>query len=80
MGLITYPETGGGNDNIDGATLRFAVRQMVGDNKTTLASLVNGWNVNTDKGNNSTLSEGMVEIFRYFNGATSYSSFGKEKN
>ena len=79
VGLITYPETGGGNDNIDGATLRFAVRQMVGDNKTTLASLVNGWNVNTDKGNNSTLSEGMVEIFRYFNGATSYSSFGKEK-
>ncbi|NNE36716.1 MAG: hypothetical protein HKN08_00300, partial [Gammaproteobacteria bacterium] len=79
VGLVTYPETGGGNDNIDGATLRFAVRQMIGGNKTALASLVNGWDSNDDSGNNSTLSEGMVEIYRYFNGAESYSSFGKAK-
>jgi Tfp pilus tip-associated adhesin PilY1 len=79
LGMMLYPETGGGNDNIDGAYLRYAVRQMTPANKAVLSGLVNAFNVNTDKGNNATLSEGMVDLYRYFNGGVSYSSFGKEK-
>ena len=38
LGMILYPETGGGNDNIDGAYIRYHVRQMIGDNQVAVSA------------------------------------------
>ena len=79
LGLMLFPETGGGNDSIDGGYLRFGVRQMTATNKSALSTLVNGLSKLGDKGNNSTLSLAMAEAYYYFNTKTNRASFGKIK-
>src|SRR3954470_3571882 len=37
LGLMMFPETGGGNDSIDGGYVKFGMRQMTSTNKTALA-------------------------------------------
>jgi len=36
LGLMMFPETGGGNDSIDGGYVRFGMRQMTTNNKSAL--------------------------------------------
>ena len=79
VGWMMYPETGGGNDSIDGAYVRFAMRQMTATNKAALSSMVNALDKTADKGNNSTLSLAMHEAYLYFGGRASRASFGKVK-
>ncbi|MFM1907731.1 MAG: hypothetical protein RLZZ591_1408 [Pseudomonadota bacterium] len=93
VGLGMYVETGGGNDNADGAYIRFGVRQMKNsdasptnsgtalapNNRYALSNLINGLDKLGDKGNNNTISLAMSEVYRYFKGDTSYSSYGKIK-
>ena len=79
VGWMMYPETGGGNDSIDGGYVRFAMRQMVSANKTALASMVGALDVGADKSNNSTIGLAMHEAYLYFSGAASRASFGKVK-
>src|SRR5947208_3616332 len=79
VGLSMFVETGGGNDNVDGAYVRFGIRQMTNTNKTALASMVNGLDQLGDKGNNATYSLAMDEMHRYFAGTASYSGYGKVK-
>lgn len=79
VGLMFFPETGGGNDSIDGAYVRYGVRQMTGANKAVLAAGVASLDRTADAGNNNTLSEGMVEVYRYFTGKASIGSHGKQK-
>ncbi|MFT7457712.1 MAG: Tfp pilus tip-associated adhesin PilY1 [Planctomycetota bacterium] len=79
VGLLMFPETGGDNDSIDGAYIRFAVRQMTNANKTVLSNLVNGLNKIADKGNNASPAQGMIEIHRYLSGGTSRAGHGKVK-
>ena len=79
VGIAMFVETGGGNDNIDGAYVRFGVRQMTTTNKTALSSLVSGLDKLGDKGNNATYSLAMGEMYRYFAGVASYSGYGKVK-
>ena len=79
VGWMMYPETGGGNDSIDGAYVRFGMRQMTTANKTALASMVTAFDITNDKGNNSTLGLAMHEAYLYFGGKINRASFGKVK-
>jgi Tfp pilus tip-associated adhesin PilY1 len=79
LGLMLYPETGGGNDSIDGGYMRFGVRQMTSTNKGALSTLVGNLDKLGDKGNNSTLSLAMAEAYYFFNAKTNRASFGKVK-
>ena len=79
VGWMMYPETGGGNDSIDGAYVRFGMRQMTATNKTALSSMVAAFSKLGDKGNNSTLSLAMHEAYLYFTGSVSRASYGKVK-
>ena len=79
VGLMLFPETGGGNDNIDGGYVKFAMRQMTSANKAALASIVGNLDINADKGNNSTIGLAMHEAYLYFGGRINRASFGKVK-
>ena len=79
VGTSMFVETGGGNDNVDGAYVRFGIRQMTATNKTALAGMVNNLSKLGDKGNNATMSLAMGELYRYFAGLASYSGIGKVK-
>jgi len=79
VGLMQF--TGG---NIDGAYVRFAVRQMSNGNKSALSTMVNNLtdspatNGSGDKTNNSVPGLSMVEVYRYFKGLTSFSGANPE--
>jgi type IV pilus assembly protein PilY1 len=79
VGMAMFVETGSPNDNIDGAYVRFGIRQMTPTNKSRFVSMVNALDISGDKGNNATYSLAMDEMFRYFAGKDSYSGFGKVK-
>lgn len=93
VGLGMYVETGGGNDSEDGAYVRFGVRQMKNtdasptgsgtsaspNNRYALSTMTNALDQTTDKGNNNTISLAMAEVYAYFKGTTSWSSYGKAK-
>src|SRR5258706_7734235 len=79
VGWMMYPETGGGNDSIDGAYVRFAMRQMDPTNKAALSGIISAFDKLADKGNNSTLSLAMHESWLYFGGRASRASYGKVK-
>lgn len=79
VGLAMFVETGNPNNNVDGAYVRFGVRQMTGANKAQLIAMINALDQNGDKGNNATYSLAMSEMFNYFAGRLSYSGHGKLK-
>src|SRR5438105_1349679 len=79
VGTMMFVETGNPNDNVDGAYVRFGIRQMTTTNKSALAGMVNALDKTGDKGNNATMSLAMLEIYRYFAGVASYSGYGKAK-
>ena len=79
VGLAAFVETGSPNDNVDGAYIRAAVRQMTLTNKTAMSNLVNNLDITFDKSNNATFGLAMAEIYRYFGGLASSSGFGKAK-
>ncbi|HET9384893.1 MAG TPA: hypothetical protein VFO67_07075, partial [Gemmatimonadales bacterium] len=79
LGLMLFPETGGGNDNVDGGFVRFHVRQMDQTNRTALSTLISNLDINTDKGNNATIGLALYEAYLYFAGKTSIASHGKVK-
>ncbi|NIN36203.1 MAG: pilus assembly protein PilY, partial [Gammaproteobacteria bacterium] len=64
VGLMMFPETGGGNDMIDGGYIRYGIRQMSDDNKGVLTTMVNDFDILNDKGDNATTALGMVEVYR----------------
>lgn len=80
VGTILFPETGGSNDNVDGAYVRFGIRQMTTGNKTVLANMYNSFDVQDDKANNATPALGMLEVYRYFSGGLSRATHGKVKS
>lgn len=79
VGMGMFVETGNPNDNIDGAYIRFGIRQMTTTNKTAFTGMVTALDKLGDKGNNATYSLAMDEMFRYFSGTASMSGFGKVK-
>jgi Tfp pilus tip-associated adhesin PilY1 len=79
LGFGMFVETGGGNDNVDGAYLRFGIRPMNATNKGALSTTVNALDITGDRSNNAVYSLAMGEIYRYFNGTTSVAGFGKVK-
>ncbi len=80
IGLMMYPETGAGNDSVDGGYLRYGIRQMTSANRTALANIVSALDGNGDKGNNNTVSLAMMEAYRYFSGKANRATHGKAKS
>src|SRR3954471_2564481 len=79
VGLMLFPETGGGNDSVDGGYVKFGMRQMTTANKSGLATMVGALDKLNDKGNNATTGLAMHEAYLYFAGLPSRASFGKVK-
>ncbi|HET7090203.1 MAG TPA: hypothetical protein VFL17_16320, partial [Anaerolineae bacterium] len=79
LGLAMFVETGGANDNLDGAYMRFAVRQMTPTNKARFTAVVNGLDILGDKSNNAVPGLAMGELYRYFAGLQAKSGLGKAK-
>lgn len=79
LGVMMFRETGNGNDNVSGAYVRAAVRDMDGTNKPLLSAMVNNLDINFDKGNNATYSLAMHEAYLYFKGLTSRAGHGALK-
>lgn len=79
VGLMMFPETGGGNDSIDGGYVRFAIRQMTTTNKSALSTIVNNLDKLGDKGNNATPGLAMYEAYAYYTGITARAGYGKVK-
>jgi len=79
LGLMLFPETGGGNDSVDGGYVRSHVRPMDQTNRTALASLINNLDKLNDKGNNGTIGLALHEAYLYYAGKTSIASHGKVK-
>ncbi|MBF0444368.1 MAG: hypothetical protein HQL68_02170 [Magnetococcales bacterium] len=79
VGLMLFPETGGGNVGDDGGYVRFGIRQMTSANKTVLSDVVNGLGKLADKGNNASTALAMYEAYLYYAGLASYGSYGKVK-
>ncbi|MGN7612955.1 hypothetical protein ACQZV8_12820 [Magnetococcales bacterium HHB-1] len=79
IGWMMYPETGNGNDNVDGGYVRFGVRQMTAINRGVLANMINSFDILQDKGNNNTVALAMLEAYRYYAGSFTRSSYGKIK-
>src|SRR5688572_1547174 len=73
VGMALFVETGSPNDSIDGAYIRYAVRQMTPTNKAAFTSMITALDIAGDKGNNATYSLAMDELYRYFGGRQSYS-------
>ncbi|MBS1188297.1 MAG: hypothetical protein H6R10_89 [Rhodocyclaceae bacterium] len=75
VGLMLF--TGG---SIQGAYLRYAIRQMTNTNKSALQGLVNELSDGSsasftgDKTNNAAIGQAMNEAYRYFKGEPSYSA------
>jgi type IV pilus assembly protein PilY1 len=79
VGLAMFVETGNPNSNVDGAYIRYGIRQMTVGNKSQLIAMLNGLDNNGDKGNGAVYSLAMNEMFNYFAGRTSYSGHAKDK-
>jgi type IV pilus assembly protein PilY1 len=85
VGMAMFVETGSPNNSVDGAYVRYGVRQMTGteadtsSNKGKLIKSIDALSENGDKGNNATFSLAMGEMFNYFAGRTTYSGHGKDK-
>src|SRR5712692_3287478 len=76
VGLALFVETGSPNNNTAGAYVRYGVRQMLTANKDQLVNMINGLDINGDKGNNADYSLTMMEVYNYFAGVTDYSGHG----
>ena len=79
VGLMMMVETGGGNDNVDGAYVRYHVRQMTDTNKVALSTMVNNLDILADKANNNSAGFALHEAYLYFAGNASRASYGKKK-
>jgi len=85
VGLGMFVETGNPNTNVDGAYIRYGIRQMSGDvadlssNRGKLIQTINNLHITNDRGNGAKYSIAFSEIFKYFAGLTSRSGHGKVK-
>ena len=79
VGLMMMVETGGGNDNVDGAYVRYHVRQMTDTNKVALSTMVNNLDILGDKSNNNMAGFALHEAYLYYAGKASRASYGKKK-
>ena len=75
VGLMLFNETGGSalsggqpTGSHDGAYVRYAVRTLDATTKASLVSVINGLNINSDKGANTQNTLALEEARRYFGG------------
>lgn len=74
VGLMLFGETGGGNSSPVTSYVRSAVRNMTASNKNALQNLVQGLNINGDKGSNAPYGFALFEAYKYFGGGGASSS------
>ncbi|MDH4556801.1 pilus assembly protein PilY [Pseudomonas sp. BN417] len=78
VGLMAFTETGGGNNNTDGAYVRAAIRLMNSTNKTLYQQLFLSIDNKETKSNNGKAALAMYEAYQYFKAAAPYAGNGKE--
>ena len=79
VGVMMFSETGGSNNNVDGAYVRAAVRNMTAANKATYQSLFTSFDVAADRSNNGKTGLAMAEAYRYFAGQAPHAGNRKAK-
>lgn len=79
VGLMLFTETGNPNNNIDGAYVRAAIRNMDTDYKVKFMALLNSLHKLNDKSNGGKAGLTMAEAYYYFTGAAPYSGNQKVK-
>lgn len=79
VGLMMFTETGNPNNNIDGAYVRAAIRNMDTDYKVKFMALLNSLHKLNDKSNGGKAGLTMAEAYYYFTGAAPYSGNQKVK-
>lgn len=79
MGLMLFTETGAPNSNVDGAYVRYHIRDMDATNSNNLNGIVQNLDIAADKSNGGKLGLTMNEAFRYLSGASAVSGNNKEK-
>lgn len=79
IGLMLFTETGNPNNNIDGAYVRAAIRNMDDAYKTKFIALLNSLHKLNDKSNGGKAGLTMAEAYYYFTGAAPYSGNQKVK-
>lgn len=79
VGLMMFTETGNPNNNIDGAYVRAAIRNMDADYKVKFRALLNSLDKLGDKSNGGKAGLTMAEAYYYFTGAAPYSGNQKVK-
>lgn len=68
VGIMMFTETGGGNNNVDGAYVRAAIRPMTGTNQGLYSDLILSFDSIQDKSNSGKAGLTMAEAYRYFSG------------
>jgi type IV pilus assembly protein PilY1 len=79
VGLMLFTETGGPNNNIDGAYVRAAIRDMNTANKAKYAALVSSLQKLGDRTNGGKTGKAMAEVYHYYAGLAPYSGNYKVK-
>lgn len=79
VGLMLFTETGNPNNNIDGAYIRAAIRNMDDAYKPKFVALLNSLHKLNDKSNGGKAGLTMAEAYYYFTGAAPYSGNQKVK-
>lgn len=79
LGLMLFTETGKGNNTVDGAYVRAALRLMTEDNRAKYKNLLNSIDIGDDKGNAGKASLAMEEAYLYFSGGKPFAGNGKAK-
>lgn len=79
IGLMLFTETGNPNNNIDGAYVRAAIRNMDDAYKPKFIALLNSLHKLNDKSNGGKAGLTMAEAYYYFTGAPPYSGNQKVK-
>ena len=79
VGVMMFTETGGGNSGNAGGYVRGAVRLMNSANRPLFSSMINSFDVTSDKSNGGKASLTMAEAYKYFAGAAPYAGNNKDK-
>ncbi len=79
VGLMLFSESGGGNSNPSGGYVRYAIREMNSQNRTSLLALISSLSEKDDKGNSAEYALAMHEAFLYFKGQRALAGHNKVK-
>ncbi len=79
IGLMLFTETGAPNNNVDGAYVRAAMRDLTPAYKTKFMNLLNSLHKTNDKSNGGKAGKTFSEVYQYYKGLAPFSGNRKVK-